>query len=57
MSKDEESVTRNNPLFFLNSRGSLAFTTTEQQLLQVIRTTVALRVAQEQVEVLQGTTG
>jgi len=42
MSKDEESVTRNNPLFFLNSRGSLAFTTTAQQLLQVIRTTVAL---------------
>ncbi|KAG2256713.1 hypothetical protein Bca52824_076007 [Brassica carinata] len=40
--KDEESVTRNN-LFFLRSRGSLAFMTTELLLLQVGLTTVQLR--------------
>lgn len=41
-SKDEETVTRNSPLFSQSSLGSLAFTITEQLLLQAGLTIVAL---------------
>lgn len=42
MSKDEETVTRSSPLFFQSSQDSLAFTITEQLLLQAGLTIVAL---------------
>lgn len=42
MSKDEETVTRSSPLFSQSSQGNLAFTITEQLLLQAGLTIVAL---------------